>query len=672
MTAATAAGLRRLFEPLSIGNFTVRNRIVNTSHGTTLGEERDVRYLQERARGGAGLLGVHSSAGIYSYAIGPGPRTTTMEWDTKALSPVSAEGIAHYDDVAIPWMRRRSEVVHAEGAACFAQMDHPGAARHNANAGPRLAPSAVQDPYEANMPHPLRDEEIEELVWAFAHGIRRAQEGGMDAAEIHAAHGYLGNEFLSPYANRRDDRWGGSRENRVRFALSIVEAARTFVGPDFPIGIRVGVDGDGHARGLTVDELAKVCRLLGPHVAYVSVSGGTYAGFGDGMELAYVSPWYTEPGFNVAAAAAVKAVVDVPVIVTGRIADVAHAESILADGAADLIGMVRALIADPDFPNKARTGRVDEIRMCLGMSECHAIGPHRVPMTCAVNAAAGREAELEITPAEVPKTVVVVGAGPAGMEAARMSALRGHHVYLADSARSIGGTPAVLAVDPNRRNLRDHAAYFETQLRRLGVELMLGNEVVAEELVEFAPDAVIVATGGRPLVPGAPGVPAVPGVDGPNVVQALDLLRGAAAASRVVVVGGLDKHLGPPTVAEFLADQGKEVELISEQFDFAQGVEDGTRLPLFQRLRTKGVRVSLLHKLSCVGAHAVIVTDLFTREDRRIEAASVVLACGLVPDDRLARAIEGHIPQVHVVGDALAPRRIMHATLEGARAAMAV
>jgi NADPH-dependent 2,4-dienoyl-CoA reductase/sulfur reductase-like enzyme len=398
----------------------------------------------------------------------------------------------------------------------------------------------------------------------------------------------------------------------------------------------------------------------------VSVSGGNYAGFGDGMELAYVSPWYTEPGFNVDAAGAVKASVDVPVIVTGRIADVAHAESILADGAADLIGMVRALIADPELPNKAREGRVEEIRMCLGMSECHAIGPHRLPMTCAVNAAAGREAEFDITPAEAPKTVVVVGAGPAGMEAARVSALRGHHVYLADSSRSIGGTPAVLAVDPNRRNLRDHAAYFETQLARLGVELMLGNRVTAEELIEFGPDAVIVATGGQPLVPD------VPGIDGPNVVHALDVLRGATTSSRVIVVGGFDKHLGPPTIAEFLADQGKDVELFSEQFDFAQGVEDGTRFLLLQRLRAKDVRVSLLCKLKSVEEHAVTVTDLFTREDRRIEPASLVLACGMVPDDGLARLLEPHIPEVHVVGDALAPRRIMHATLEGARAAMAV
>ena len=328
--------------------------------------------------------------------------------------------------------------------------------------------------------------------------------------------------------------------------------------------------------------------------------------------------------------------------------------------------MVRALIADPDLPDKARRGRAEEIRACLGLSECHTVGPHRVPLTCAVNAAAAREDEMTITPAETRKAVVVVGAGPAGMEAARVAALRGHAVYLADRRRTIGGTPAVLALDPNRRNLRDHAAYFETQLSRLGVQLMLGNEVTADELIEFAPDAVIIATGGRPQVPD------VPGADQPGVVHSLDVLGGAAVGARVVVVGGLDKHLGPPTIAEFLANQGREVELVSEQFDFASGVEDATRFPLYQRLRGRGVRISMLHKLARVERGSVFVTDTVTGVERRVPDATVVLACGLVPDDHLARRLEGHIGEIHVVGDALAPRRIMHATLEGARAALAI
>ncbi|MGA7417284.1 MAG: FAD-dependent oxidoreductase [Acidimicrobiales bacterium] len=662
----TARGFRRLFEQLQIGNFTVRNRIVATTHGTGLGEARDLRYLQERARGGAGLLGVHSSGGVYEYTVGPGPRGKVPNWDGKGLSPVTSEGIAHYDEFMIPGLRRRAEVIHDEGAKCFAQVYHPGASRHGINPNAVLAPSSVQDPYEAFMPHPLTEEEIEELVVAFAHAIRRAKEAGLDAAEIHGAHGYLVNEFFSPYFNRRSDRWGGSRESRVRFALSVITEARRMVGPDFPIGIRVGVDGDGERRGLTIEELAEVCRLLSPHVTYISVSGGNYSGFGDGLETAYVSPWYKAPAFNVAAAAAVKQAVDVPVIVTGRIADVSIAESILAEGSADLIGMVRALIADPELPNKARSGRVDEVRMCLGLSECHYIGAHRTPITCAVNAAASREAEMEIVPAMRPKTVVVIGAGPAGLEAARVAAVRGHHVYLADAQRKIGGTPAILASDPNRRNLRDHGAYFETQLARLGVELMLGNQVTADEMVEFAPDAVVVATGGTPLVP------ELPGIEDPNVVTALQVLRGAPTSERVLLVGGLDNHIGPPTVAEFLADQGRSVELISERFDFANGSEDGTRLPLMQRLLVKGVAVSLLHKLVRVGGGGAVVAPTFAGHERRLEDVTVVLACGLVPDDSLAIELRGRIPEVHLIGDALAPRRIMHATLEGARAGHAL
>ena len=382
------AAFRRLFEPLTIGSLTLRNRIVNTMHGSGLGEARDLRYLQERARGGASLLGVHASGGVYGYTIGPGPRTTSVDWDAKGISPLTAEGIAHYDDAVIPALRMRADVIHAEGAKCFAQVYHLGAARHGAHAGPVLAPSSVQDPYEALVPHALTEEEIEELIVCFAHAIRRTREAGLDAAEIHGAHGYLVNEFLSPYFNRRTDAWGGTRDNRARFVVRMIEAARAMVGADFPIGIRIGVDGDGDRRGITIDELAAISGLLAPHVAYISVSGGNYAGFGDGLETAYVSPWYKDPAFNVAAAAAVKRVVDVPVIVTGRILDPSIAEGILADGAADMIGMVRALIADPDLPNKARAGRTTEIRMCIGMSECHHIGPHRVPITCAVNAAA--------------------------------------------------------------------------------------------------------------------------------------------------------------------------------------------------------------------------------------------------------------------------------------------
>jgi NADPH-dependent 2,4-dienoyl-CoA reductase/sulfur reductase-like enzyme len=273
---------------------------------------------------------------------------------------------------------------------------------------------------------------------------------------------------------------------------------------------------------------------------------------------------------------------------------------------------------------------------------------------------------MELVPALVRKTVVVVGAGPAGMEAARVAAQRGHRVYLADAQRRIGGTPAVLALDPNRRNLRDHGAYFESELRELGVELMLGNVVTADELVDFGPDAVVVATGGTPLIPD------IPGIHDANVVTGFDVLRGASVGAQALVVGGLDNHIGPPSIAEFLIDTGARVELISEHLDFANGAEDGTRLPLMQRLVRKGVTVSMLHQLVGVAQGAARVVHSFSGTERVIADVSVVLVCGLLPNDALAHELRGRVPEVHLIGDALAPRRMMHATLEGARIAHAL
>jgi 2,4-dienoyl-CoA reductase-like NADH-dependent reductase (Old Yellow Enzyme family)/thioredoxin reductase len=665
--APVPSEFRRLFEPLQIGNFWVRNRIVNTTHGTGMGEDRDLRYIRNRARGGAALMGIGASGGVFSYSVGPGPISTQPEWDERPPNPATPEGIAHYDNSFIPYLRKRADVIHAEGAKCFGQVFHLGAASHRVTLHPAIGPSPVPDPYDALSPHPLTEEEIEELIFAFAHGIRRVKEAGCDAAEIHGAHGYIVTQFFSPYFNRRTDRWGGSRENRTRFALEIIAAARKLVGPDFPIGIRVGLDGDGTRRGLTMEELAGIGSVLSPHVAYISISSGTYSGLGDGFEMAYVSPWYKEPGFNVPMAKAMKDAVDVPVFVTGRIADPSIGEGILADGAADMIGMVRALIADPDLPKKAREGRVDDIRMCLGLSECHYIGPHRTPMTCAVNAAAGREAEMEIKPATKKKTVLVVGAGPAGMEAARVAALRGHHVYLADRESALGGTVRFLAMDPNRRNLSDMTVFFQRELRKANVELVLGDEVTPDVVLELAPDAVVVATGATPLIP------EVPGIDESTVVAGLAALRGdAKIGPRVLVVGGLDNHIAAPTIAEFLADQGKDVEFITEHLDMARGAEDGTRYPLFHRLMTKGVKISPVHKLARVDDGNAVVMQTFTREERRIPGVTVVLACGSAPNDHLAHELRGKVSELHLVGDSLAPRRIMHAVLEGARSAQKI
>ncbi|MET0372926.1 MAG: FAD-dependent oxidoreductase, partial [Rhizorhabdus sp.] len=630
---------------MEIANFTISNRVVNTTHATQLPPDRHMRYLEERARGGVGLFGVDSPLGVLQYGVGLGREGTPGQWDAPSPSPVKAAGIAFYDDAVIPGLRAQAEMLHSYGARVFGQVAHAGASNFYSSLNPLLGPSNVATPQDSLTPHALTDEQVEEMVLTFAHGIRRMAEAGLDAAEIHGAHGYLVSQFLSPYYNRRNDRWGGSLENRVRLPLEIISQAQKLIGEKFPIGIRIGYEGSGRGGpGLTIDEMVATAKLLEPHVCHISVSGGNGPGVFRGFEVSYLSPWYREPAYNAEAAAAVRAAVNVPVIVTGRIADPALAESLLADGVADMVGMVRGLIADPQLLEKARSASSNRQRMCLGLNECHHAGRYLTHVTCAINAAAGREDELEIVPAGEPKTVVVVGAGPAGLEAARVAALRGHKVYLCDREPLVGGTPRLLSADPNRRNLRDHSAYFEAEFATLDIELVLGHEVTAEDVVEFNADAVVVATGGRPIVPD------VPGIYGPNVFLALDVLRGAAPSRRVVVVGGSNNHMAPPTIAEHLADRGHEVLLVSEQLDFAMGIEDVTRHTLRKRLSQKGIVPQLASALISVDS-GVNLRDLLTGEDRRVEDASVVIACGLLPDNALHLALTGRVAELYIAGD---------------------
>lgn len=656
-----------LFSPIEVGGLQLPNRLVLNAHGTKLSGARYLRYLEERARGGVGLIGVFAGLGLYVYPTAHGRLVPYQPGDTDGVlpNPATSEGIAYYDQTVIPGLRQVSETIHRHGALCFGQLYHSGAVRHADNLMAAVAPSEIPDPYTRNVPHVLEDREIADIVLAYAHAARRIREAGMDAVELHAAHGYLINQFLSPLTNRRADRWGGSFENRARFLREIISTVRAQAGADFPIGVRLTAGDLGRDGGLSTDDVCAIAEAVADDVAYVSVSGGSYAGLTNPKALAYVAPWYVEPGPVVPVAAQLKRRINKPILVTGRIGDPSLAERIVAEGSADLVGMVRALIADPELPNKARSAEPRWIRPCIGNNECHVPGRH---VLCAINPAAGREASLDLVPTDAPKHLLVIGGGPAGLELARISAQRGHSVTLVEKRPTLGGRLTDLARDPNRANLGDYIRFQQHEIEHLPIDLRVGTEVTPEVVERIAPDVVIVATGALPYRP------AVPGIDAPHVHTAVEVLqRGVAPGQRTLVVGGLDDHLGPPTVAEFLADRGGHVILTCESLALGPGIEPSTLTMLTKRLVEKDVETLPRTALRSIQTDSVTVADTLTGRARTLTPIdSVVLACGSRADTRLASVLSRGPRPVYLVGDCRAPQRIVNAVLDAARLASVI
>ncbi len=654
------AVFEHLLKPIDLGAMRVRNRVMCTTHGPRLVGQRYLAYLEARAQAGVGLFGLPAGTGVSDYPAGPGLFRPENARDSDAIlpNPVSAEGIRYFDEMMIPSLRAQGEAIHRHGALCVGQLHQPGAARHTNNLQGPAAPSEIPDDYEHTVPHTLDEEEIAVLLEAYGHAARRIKQAGLDGVEIHAAHGYLIQQFLSPHTNHRTDRWGGSLENRMRFLNEAIASVKQAVGPDYPVGLRT--TGDELAEGsLTSHDYQQILSQVAGKVAYISVVVGFYSGLRDGLAVPYCAPWYVAAGPAVPAAAAIKQAVDVPVIVTGRITEPEHAERIIAEGSADMVGMVRALIADHEFVKKVMENRPGDIRRCIGGNECHY---PNTTASCAVNPLAGREEELAIVPARSKRRVVVIGGGPSGMEAALGAALRGHDVALYEKGPALGGQIGILALDPNRPDLNGYINHQRTRLEEAGVALNLGVDVTADMVAGLNADAVIVATGSRPYVP------PVPGIDGTHVVTANQVLAGEVpVGERVVVVGGLEDHLAPPTMADLLAGQGKQVELLTELMTMGVGIEPSTLNVLVKRLLVKGVALSTLTALRAVEETAAVGVNIFSRIERRIDVDTVVLACGSRASDGLGRALKGRVKELHMVGDCRVPRRMMQAVLEGAR-----
>jgi 2,4-dienoyl-CoA reductase-like NADH-dependent reductase (Old Yellow Enzyme family)/thioredoxin reductase len=614
---------------------------MGTITADTRGEvtDRVVDYYTARARGGAALITVE---------------LTDVHPDAHIVMGERGH-LGIFDDRFISGLRRLTDGIHAAGARCSVQLQHSGRAMFSQDPS-RLpvAPSAIPCPLMGQKCRALTIGEIEELVEAFSQGARRARESGFDAVDIHGAHGYLIAQFMSADSNRRSDEYGGDLTGRLRFPCEVLRGVRKQVGDDFPVVFRFSAD-ERISGGRNLEESVAIAPMLVEAGAdCLSVSTGTLV-----HGLTYTVPSMGVPrGLNVSAAAAVKAAVDVPVTVAGKLNDPVLAESVLAAGKADLIAIGRGLIADPEWPTKVREGRWEDICRCISCNQgCINAAVVGAPFCCLVNAEAGREGEMGIGPADGAKRVLVAGGGPAGMEAARVAALRGHDVTLYEQGEHLGGQFRIAALPPLKQEIAPYLQYMGRQLEKTGVKVVLGQKLTGTMVAAAGPDAVVVATGGRPLVP------EIPGIDGDNVVKAVDVLEGSAATGRRVLVAG-GGVVGCET-AEFLDQYGKRVTIVEMLPRLASEMAMGPRTLLLERLDGSRVRVMTSTRIVEFTPDGVVVEHKGHR-DTVGGMDTIVLALGVASVNDMADEISNAVPEVHVIGDARKPGTALDAIAAGA------
>jgi len=650
---------QHLFTPLRLGHVTLRNRIVSTPHATRFGKdgyvtERYIRYHREKSRGGAGLVQCFGSMSIH-------PSSPVLDWN----------GIKNWDDSSVPSFEAFARAIHAEGAHVMAQITHRG---RRGWSGPGeqalVAPSDVPERENREIPHTLDRAAIVDIVRAFAAGALRLKRAGFDGADLCAYARHLIDQFWVPSVNRRTDEYGGSFENRLRFAVEVIGAIRAAVGREFILGMRVSGD-ELIPDGLHLEDVVEIVRALDAlgQLDYFTVSGST----GETPRFHQkLMPFADAPqGVYAPLAARIRQEVRVPVIYAGRVVDPRHAERLLADGACDLVAMTRALMADPWMPRKAAEGRLDDIRMCVGMQEgCLGRSNRGLTLSCSQNPVTGREGELgELAPASTRRRVVVAGGGPAGLEAARIAALRGHDVILYERTAALGGQVLVAARAPLRPGYGEAVHWLARQLRKTTATVRLLTEATVERILADRPDAVIVATGA------VPRRAEVPGADRPGVVTVEDVLSGAAVAGpRVVVVDGTGR-VQAGLAADYLAIEGRAVSILTPHHTVCDNTEGSTKEPLLERLYQRDVAMIVDTALVAIEADGAgrlrmrAANEYSGRELTLDGVDTVVLAYGARAVDGLYAALQGRVPEVVLVGDAMAPRLLHDALLEGTRAA---
>jgi len=636
---------KKLFEPISIGNMRLKNRIVmpamttNYAHRDGSLSQGIINYYAARTQGGAGLIIVEPACVDY-------PRGKGL------VNQLSISG-----DESIGGLSALAVAIKSGGAGAALQLHHAGGLRLLAEPIPiaPIAPSMVRyrgydAPIEAGI------SQIHQLIDYFVSAAERAKESGFDAIEFHGAHGYGIAQFLSPLNNRRSDEYGGSLEGRMRFFCEIVSSSRKRLGADYPIICRIDAEEfvDG---GISIDESCSVAAGLeasGANAIHVSVN--TTPVVSSKEIVSNVPAISSPPGTWINLAAQIKASCKIPVIAVGKIHSSDLAEQTLESGKADLIAVGRQLIADPQWPEKVEQGRLDEIRPCICCNCClREVTRRKFPMVCAVNPEAGREG-FKKAGTEKSKRTLIIGSGPAGMQAAITAAERGHDVEVWESGNDSGGQLRIAAIPPGKELLSKLADYMKHETVRLNVPIRYERHWTHDDVEQFDPDTIILATGSRD------GLIDIPGIESEIMKTARDvLLQKAEIGKRVLIVGG--GAVGCE-VADFLSTSDKKITLIEQTSRLAEEMDPVRCRILLARLREASVRLLLNVSLIAIRPEGAMVIRLDGKTEA-IEVDTVVLATAPKPNREILKKVENLAPEVFVIGDAMRPRKILDAITEG-------
>ncbi|MBR4162875.1 MAG: FAD-dependent oxidoreductase, partial [Solobacterium sp.] len=625
--------LQKVFTPMNIGTCTIKNRfavpamVTNYCDDDGMVTDRYIAYIAERAKGGFGLIITED------YAV-------TEHGKGYARIP----GL--WKDEQIEGSKKLTDAAHEYGAKIFCQMYHPGKQSTLLSTGgvQPVAPSAIKDPLCQTLPREITIDEIHTLVKEFGEAALRAKKAGFDGIEVHAGHGYLIAQFLSPFINKRTDEYGGCFENRVRFLDEVYAEIRKNVGEDFPIQIRFSAN-EFVAGGRTEAEsyqLAMHVEELGFNS--INVSNGVYAS--DAIHQV-IAPMAADHAFNMEAAMNIKKLVNIPVLVANRINNPNMAETLIAMGKTDFVCMGRGSIVDPELPNKAKEGRFDEINYCLGcLQGCGNSLFFKGYVDCLVNPNVGLEYQNNLNKAEKAKKVMIIGGGPAGLMAARTAAQKGHDVTLFEKDSHLGGAFRAATYPMGKGELSTVISSYRAQCQKLGVKILMNTEVTEETIKEFSPEAIIIATGSKPLMP------PIKGIDSPNVVTGEDILYGVKEPlpGPVVVCGG--GEVGGET-AEFIAETSFfPVTILEMQKDILNDMAFQNKDGLLKMLANKHVNVITNAKVSEITENGVSYTDP-NGATVTVPAATVVSAFGYKAYNPLQETAEKLCSEVYVVGSAV-------------------